>query len=399
MPNDFSAIPVRPNGGNCTHSWFNSIRTALVKYFAGSLTTTERDALVSPADGMILYNSTTGRINFRANGAWTESPTPGASAKGARYSSDGAGGVYWAEEEGRDDAFNYTVTCSVNSGALTINVNKKRSSSPIAVSFRSASNDSGGLDRGYSTSNLSIVLPSGATLGMANGVTQDLYLFAMLNGSSIELAVCGCHILEPGQIASTTAISSGSTNGHSIYSTAARSNMPMRLLARLRVTTPTAGTWVHPDVIDVRATRAPVEYRNADSASGQAPSNTGATAQYVSLTGNSLVLTPGMWQLAGLSYFSNSGGAVGYVDVISQWGSTNGSNSISSPPALVTAVANTYGLHQFRPGTGVDAMIVPAPTCRVQITSTSAVYLVPYINCTTPANARLSSRLWAERIA
>lgn len=35
-----------------------------------SMTTTQRDAIVSPRDGLLVYNSTTDTINVRAGGAW-----------------------------------------------------------------------------------------------------------------------------------------------------------------------------------------------------------------------------------------------------------------------------------------------------------------------------------------
>jgi len=34
------------------------------------MTTTERDLIGTPPDGLILYNTTTNAINLRANGAW-----------------------------------------------------------------------------------------------------------------------------------------------------------------------------------------------------------------------------------------------------------------------------------------------------------------------------------------
>jgi len=35
-----------------------------------SLTTTERDAIASPRSGTVIYNSTTNKMNFRADSAW-----------------------------------------------------------------------------------------------------------------------------------------------------------------------------------------------------------------------------------------------------------------------------------------------------------------------------------------
>ncbi len=35
-----------------------------------SMTTTQRDAITAPRDGLVIYNSTTNKLNLRANGAW-----------------------------------------------------------------------------------------------------------------------------------------------------------------------------------------------------------------------------------------------------------------------------------------------------------------------------------------
>lgn len=35
-----------------------------------SMTTTQRDAIPSPRDGLLIYNSTTDALNVRAGGAW-----------------------------------------------------------------------------------------------------------------------------------------------------------------------------------------------------------------------------------------------------------------------------------------------------------------------------------------
>lgn len=36
------------------------------------LTTTQRDAMSSPADGILIYNSTTSKAQIRAAGAWVD---------------------------------------------------------------------------------------------------------------------------------------------------------------------------------------------------------------------------------------------------------------------------------------------------------------------------------------
>jgi len=41
-----------------------------------SMTETQRNAIVSPAEGLIIYNTTTGQINQRQGGAWRFLLTP-----------------------------------------------------------------------------------------------------------------------------------------------------------------------------------------------------------------------------------------------------------------------------------------------------------------------------------
>jgi hypothetical protein len=41
------------------------------------MTTAQRDALVSPQNGSVIYNTTTTKMNFRENGAWVESGSSG----------------------------------------------------------------------------------------------------------------------------------------------------------------------------------------------------------------------------------------------------------------------------------------------------------------------------------
>lgn len=48
----------------------SQIRNILLKFIAPSMTTTQRDAIVSPESGRIIYNSTTGKINFYDGSTW-----------------------------------------------------------------------------------------------------------------------------------------------------------------------------------------------------------------------------------------------------------------------------------------------------------------------------------------
>lgn len=132
------------------------------------------------------------------------------------------------------------ITATVASNALTLGMPK----TPIA--FRSATLGDGSVAIVDPVSNLSLVVPSGATLGTANATLERLLLLAINNGGAAELAVVnansGLNLDETGVI-STTAISAGATSASVIYSTTARSNVAYRVVGFVESTQTTAGTW------------------------------------------------------------------------------------------------------------------------------------------------------------
>ena len=59
-------------GGNLTLDATNRVIVQDTPIKVASMTTTVRDALASPLDGDIIYNSTTNKLNLRENGSWVE---------------------------------------------------------------------------------------------------------------------------------------------------------------------------------------------------------------------------------------------------------------------------------------------------------------------------------------
>ncbi len=51
-------------------SYEAQIRRILLKFIAPSMTTTQRDAILTPETGRIIFNSTTGKMNFYDGSAW-----------------------------------------------------------------------------------------------------------------------------------------------------------------------------------------------------------------------------------------------------------------------------------------------------------------------------------------
>lgn len=115
-----------------------------------------------------------------------------------------------------------------------------------SLDFRSSSLNSGTVNTRAISAPLSLVIPSGATLGTANGVAARLALLAIDNGGTVELAVvnvAGSVNLDESTLISTTAISAGAGSAGVIYSAAARASVPFRVVGYFDVTQATAGTW------------------------------------------------------------------------------------------------------------------------------------------------------------
>lgn len=133
------------------------------------------------------------------------------------------------------------ITASVAANALTLTLN------PTVLDFRSGTLSSGAINQRSVASAISLVVPSGATLGTANGVTSRIALIAIDNAGTVELAggnLAGGNNLDETTLISTTAISSGATAANVIYSTTARTSVPFRVVGFVDSTQATAGTWV-----------------------------------------------------------------------------------------------------------------------------------------------------------
>lgn len=143
---------------------------------------------------------------------------------------------------------NAGVTNSVAANALTINLRGGAggtigSTNRVDANFRSTTATNGTYSRSGLSGNISIVVPSGATLGQSNGVAAYINLYLINNAGAPELAVSGENFNPGNGIVSTTAIDSASDSNSVLYSTTARSGVACRYLGRLLNTQPTAGTW------------------------------------------------------------------------------------------------------------------------------------------------------------
>lgn len=132
------------------------------------------------------------------------------------------------------------IEAAVAASALTLTLN------PTALDFRSATLTSGTVNARTVAAAISVVVPSGATLGTANGVASRLALLAIDNAGTVELAVvnlAGGNNLDETTLINTTAISAGATAANVIYSATARAGVPFRVVGFVDSTQAAAGTW------------------------------------------------------------------------------------------------------------------------------------------------------------
>jgi hypothetical protein len=142
---------------------------------------------------------------------------------------------------------NLTLAASVGSSILTIAVKDAAgsdcsSSSPGTIPFRNATSATGTFLTRSITAALNMAISSGATLGHVDGKMGYIYIYAIDNAGTVELAVSSS-LYDTGTIVTTTVMSSSADSFSAIYSTTARSNVPLRLIGRAKSTQTTAGTW------------------------------------------------------------------------------------------------------------------------------------------------------------
>lgn len=137
------------------------------------------------------------------------------------------------------DAQIQSVTGSVSASALTLGL------LPARLDFRSATLGDG-VKSNIAFSTLSLVVPSGATLGTVDTVQSQIVLVAINNAGAVELAcvnLSGGNDLSETGLISTVAIDATADLANVFYSAAARTNVTYRVVGISESTQVTAGTW------------------------------------------------------------------------------------------------------------------------------------------------------------
>jgi hypothetical protein len=222
------------------------------------------------------------------------------------------------------------ITASVGASALTVTLN------PTSLDFRDSTLTSGTVNSRTVSSAISLVVPSGATLGTTSAVQSRLITLAIDNAGTVELAIvnlAGGNDLSETGVISTTALSTGSDSADVIYSTTARTNVAYRVVGYVESTQTTAGTWA----------TAPSTIQGYGGQALSAMSSLG----YGTVTQSSLALATTYYNTSGkpiglnVNGFITVGGAGSYisctVDGIKSYGSpvsTNSTYSVLTIPSI-----------------------------------------------------------------
>lgn len=147
------------------------------------------------------------------------------------------------------DVKNLGLAASVASNALTVALKSKALTDPsatdyVSAAFRNATSATGDYVVRKATAAASIVISSGSTLGHVSAINEPIFVYLLDNAGTMELALSSS-IYDNGSIVTTTVLAGGGGDDSRtvIYSTAARSNVAIRLVGRLESNQATAGTW------------------------------------------------------------------------------------------------------------------------------------------------------------
>ncbi|MBF0234271.1 MAG: hypothetical protein HQK65_14725 [Desulfamplus sp.] len=146
---------------------------------------------------------------------------------------------------------NVGIAATVGSKALTVALKGQDGNDPAAgnivtIGFRDETLTTGTPNIRTVTGALSVVLSSGSTLGFTAAEAGRLYVWAIDNAGTVELALSRTAIFQETNLVSTTAEggAGAADSAAAMYSTAARSNVACRCIGYVEITTgATAGEW------------------------------------------------------------------------------------------------------------------------------------------------------------
>jgi hypothetical protein len=186
-------------------------------------------------------------IGSAASGANTDitslsAPALGAATATTQAASDNSTKVAttaYADRAGAGTSKIQSISASVAANALTITLQ------PTTLDFRSTTLGSGTITTVSNAAAISTVISSGSTAGTTNAVKSGIWVAAINNAGTMELAwTNGTPIDETGIINTTAEGGAGAADSGNVwYSTTARTGVAYRIVGRVDSTQATAGTW------------------------------------------------------------------------------------------------------------------------------------------------------------
>jgi len=171
--------------------------------------------------------------------------------------------------------FNVTMNSPTNAATITLTQIDGASAptvrQPVKVCFRASTLSIAAPTYLTVPNTLSLVVPSGATLGSVNTYAQRYWIYLVNNAGTVALGICGVK-LDDTILQTSTAISSGSSSIGTLYTTAALTNVPILCIGYFISTQATAGTWVtSPSTCFIGVDNLPKEviYAEYNTAAGQ----------------------------------------------------------------------------------------------------------------------------------
>jgi len=205
---------------------------------------------------------------------------------------------------------NGTIVPSNAANALTFTIQTLAGATPSATDpvyfvFRNAAAGTGNYSVISVTSALSVTVPTSSTLGFSNNTPGRIWLTAINNSGTVELAVINCltstassksiYPLAGWGIVNTTALGGPSNSSGVFYSTIARSSVPYGVLGYASYETglATAGTWnANPTRMEFYRPGVPLPGAVVQTVYGTNTGATTATSSTKVATNTTLSITP-----------------------------------------------------------------------------------------------------------
>ena len=221
-----------------TNSVYGAVTTVTVTNDSGTLDS----GMSAVSYGLISATSTSVPTTIARSGANTDITSLGTVTTTTQATSDISTKLATTAYAQSVSAKIQPITAAANTGAMTFTLN------PTVLDFRASPITSGTVNSRSVAAAISVVVPSGATLGAITTVQARIAVVAIDNAGTVELAVInlsGGVNLDESALISTVAVTAGATAANVFYSTTLRSNVTFRVVGYVDAVN-TAGAWASP---------------------------------------------------------------------------------------------------------------------------------------------------------